>query len=165
MNKWGIGKIIMYKNIVIVILFAVLIGGYYYVFVYYEGVMFQRDVLTDNPPSATTTIPVVIDEGEQTERIAPNDEYLLVNHELRDVNFCGKIFKVKQIIINEVDVVQRIAEIVTKDLVPNEVDPYDNIAKGICEKVHNNSHNILKIYTVEAAIRTNETTGQQTKGY
>jgi hypothetical protein len=43
------------------------------------------------------------------------DEHLTIDNTLRDVNFCGKIYKVKQVLIDGVDVVQRIAEIATED--------------------------------------------------
>ncbi|MCK9351282.1 MAG: hypothetical protein WCT49_00020 [Candidatus Paceibacterota bacterium] len=46
------------------------------------------------------------------------DEHLTIDETLRDVNFCGKTYKVKQVMIDGVDVVQRIAELATKGLIP-----------------------------------------------
>lgn len=36
---------------------------------------------------------------------------LTINEELKDVNFCGKNYKTKQISINEINIIQRISEI------------------------------------------------------
>jgi hypothetical protein len=46
------------------------------------------------------------------------DEHLTIYNTLREVNFCGEIYKVKQVLIDGVDVVQRVAELATKDLIP-----------------------------------------------
>ena len=43
------------------------------------------------------------------------DEHLFIDNTLKDVNFCGKIYQAKQIFIDGVDVVQRIAELATKE--------------------------------------------------
>ncbi len=40
------------------------------------------------------------------------DEHLTINKELRDVNFCGKVYKMGQVIIDGVDVGQKAAEII-----------------------------------------------------
>lgn len=61
-------------------------------------------VVTNTPPS--DTIPI---------HVPTSDEHLVIDETLRDVNFCGKTYKVKQIKIDGVDVVQRIAELATKD--------------------------------------------------
>ena len=42
------------------------------------------------------------------------DSHVSIDETLRDVNFCGKIYKVKQIKIDGVDVVQRVAELVNE---------------------------------------------------
>ncbi len=41
------------------------------------------------------------------------DEHLTINNTLRDLDLCGKIYRVKQVIIDGVDVVQRVAELVS----------------------------------------------------
>lgn len=75
----------------------------------------------DNPVVATTT---------QSGKI---DEHLTINNELRDVNFCGKMYKVKQVMIDGVDVVQRIAEIANKFNGGGEQDVLR--AKSICGNI------------------------------
>ena len=66
--------------------------------------------IVDTPPSpaevATTSANPV-----QSGKI---DDHLTIYNTLRDVNFCGKIYRVKQVIIDGVDVVQRIAELATE---------------------------------------------------
>jgi hypothetical protein len=61
------------------------------------------------PTVETPDIPIIKEETEpiQSEKI---DEHLTINNELRDVNFCGKTYKVKQVLIDGVDVMQRMAE-------------------------------------------------------
>jgi hypothetical protein len=41
------------------------------------------------------------------------DEHLTIDNTFRDVNFCGTTYRVKQVFIDGVDVVQRIAKLVT----------------------------------------------------
>jgi hypothetical protein len=86
----------------------------------------------DNPVVATTT---------QTGKI---DEHLTINNELRDVNFCGKTYKVKQVMIDGVDVVQRIAEITNKFNGGGEQDVLR--AKSICGNIESGvTSNELKL--------------------
>lgn len=66
-----------------------------------------QKVSVNNSPATTT--------AELSGKI---DEHLTINNELRDVNFCGKTYKVKQVLIDGVDVVQRVAELATKNLIP-----------------------------------------------
>jgi hypothetical protein len=61
-----------------------------------------------------------------------------------------------------VDVVQRVAEIATKDLVPDEADPYGETAERIC--INTNEHNIQDL-KVEVTMDHDAITGQQTKWY
>ena len=60
------------------------------------------------------------------------DEHLTINNTLRDVNFCGKTYQVKQVMIDGVDVVQRIAELVTKDQFMKK-DSLNNPDMGFCK--------------------------------
>lgn len=69
------------------------------------------------------------------------DERLTIDETLRDVNFCGKTYKVKQILIDGVDVVQRVAELVTEDLIPKEKEMKES-AEGICNNVYLNTPSI-----------------------
>lgn len=82
-------------------------------------------VATKNKKIPAVETPVVVDTApvsvpvEQSGKI---DEHLTINNELRDVNFCGKTYKVKQVMIDGVDVVQRVAELATNDLMPAILD-------------------------------------------
>lgn len=67
------------------------------------------------------------------------DEHLFIDLALRDVNFCGKTYKVKQVIIDGVDVVQRIAELATNRQIIN--DSKHEMADGICFNMQNNEIN------------------------
>lgn len=66
---------------------------------------------TSSSPTASTT---------------PADSHITVDETPRDVNFCGHVYKVKQIKIDGVDVVQRVAEIATRNSIPEtlKVGPY-----------------------------------------
>lgn len=55
--------------------------------------------------------------SDQSRVIAKIDEHLSIDETLRDVNFCGKTYKVRQIMIDEADVVQRIAELATTNAI------------------------------------------------
>lgn len=61
------------------------------------------------------------------------DEYLTINNTLRYVNFCDKTYKVKQVFIDEMDVVQRIAEIITE--MNGESNEKKQFAVAICENI------------------------------
>lgn len=97
----------------------------------YRGGIFGSEVRLPNfrkecDQSATTTdcskissieTPIIHENNPIIPDTSPSgkiDEHLTINNELRDVNFCGKTYKVKQVMIDGVDVVQRVAEIVTK---------------------------------------------------
>lgn len=64
------------------------------------------------------------------EQIDPNDPYIKINEEPREVEFCSVRYLSKQIVVNGVDVIQRIAEI-NKDLVGEYHD-------HICEIIEDN---------------------------
>lgn len=49
------------------------------------------------------------------------DERLSINEELRDVNFCGKTLKVKQVKLDNIDVIQKIGELITGDKIPTKL--------------------------------------------
>jgi len=61
------------------------------------------------------------------------DEHLTINNTLRDVNFCGNIYRVKQVIIDGVDVVQRIAELATNAQFKQ--------GKGVCDVAYSTMSN------------------------
>jgi hypothetical protein len=84
----------------------------------------------NNPVSATPTSGKI-------------DEHLTIDETLKDVNFCGEMYKVKQIKVDGVDVIQRIAYLATNNLIPTKFawDEKDAthqpgaLAKQICENV------------------------------
>lgn len=78
----------------------------------------QSATTTDCSKIPSTETPVVDENNSIIPNTSPSgkiDEHLTINNELRDVNFCGKTYKVKQVMIDGVDVVQRVAELVTKN--------------------------------------------------
>jgi hypothetical protein len=77
------------------------------------------------------------------------DEHLAVNSVFQDVELCGKTYRTEQIFIDGTDVIPRIAEIVTKDEVPELIKqiPFPateykkgTIAKNICDNINNNNN-------------------------
>ena len=98
------------------------------------------------------------------------DEHLFIDNTLRDVNFCGKMYRVKQVFIDGVDVVQQVAKLVTKDLVPKNIGQ-GKFAWATCENIYlNNSSNLStenltpmhKILEVNVFPNTNIERGVQT---
>jgi hypothetical protein len=61
-----------------------------------------------------------------TTQIGKIDEHLTIDNTFRDVNFCGTTYKVKKIIIDGVDAVQRIADLVTASNL--------DYMKGVCDR-------------------------------
>jgi hypothetical protein len=104
------------------------------------------------PPVSITTSSTSVQEGQI-------DEHLFVDNTLRDVNFCGNIYKVKQVMIDGVDVVQRVAEIATKNLIPEnfKVGPYGADA-DIWKDLKNENHGIEKAICENLQSNTKETT-------
>jgi hypothetical protein len=101
----------------------------------------------DNPVVATTT---------QSGKI---DEHLTINNELRDVNFCGKTYKVKQVLIDGVDMVQRVAELATKNLVPEnlKIGPYGP-NEDVWKDFKNTNHTVEDAICQNLQANTHETT-------
>lgn len=95
-----------------------------------------------NPYATTTdcvpTPPPPLPEATTTPQIQTGkiDEHLTINTTLRDVNFCGKIYKAKQVIIDGVDVVQRIAELATKDLMPKDFKGRGHRGEVVCRGIY-----------------------------
>ncbi|MCH8987115.1 hypothetical protein IIA94_03040, partial [Patescibacteria group bacterium] len=58
------------------------------------------------------------------------DEHLTVNNTYRDVDLCGEIYRGKQVILDGVDVLQRVAE-----LGRNESVPHKDIGIKICDGI------------------------------
>jgi hypothetical protein len=90
------------------------------------------------------------------------DAHLSVNKTLRDVNFCGDTYTARQVMIDGVDVVQRIAELATKKFPTSNLAHKDLIAEDICNNANPvNSTGIIDvtwhaIFTGQSAIFKNE---------
>lgn len=121
----------------------------------------STDCLRPTPIGTSYYVPPEEKSLATTTQSGKIDEHITINNTLRDVNFCGKTYKVKQVFIDGVDVVQRIAEILTKDLVPTmvKVGPYGprmdewktltmkkgEMASGLCSNIQNNMVNGMTI--------------------
>ncbi len=106
-----------------------------------DGTLFVREPQPENPTSTT--------------QVGQIDEHLFIDNALKEVEFCGNSYRVKQVLINGVDVMQRVAELATKNLLPEtfKVGPYlppmdewrivsnknGEVAKAICENIQNNT--------------------------
>lgn len=109
------------KNIIIGILsIIVVIGGIYIYELSNRTVVIDDVEILEQPfnlsaKTATTAPPYVAPEpdepAENTTQTGMIDEHLTIDPTLREVNFCGNTYNVKQVMIDGVDVVQRIAEI------------------------------------------------------
>ncbi len=124
-------------------------------------------------PYATTTncvpaLPPPVPEATTTPQIQTGkiDEHLTINNTLRDVNFCGKIYKVKQIIIDGVDVVQRIAELVRNRSLSQNTK-LKIVGDSICKSVPFNPNDELQIDEVIPFIfdPSNKKAGEKTGTY
>lgn len=71
----------------------------------------STDCLKKTPIGTSYYVPPKEESSATTTQSGKIDEHLKIDNTLRDVNFCGKMYKVKQVMIDGVDVVQRIAEI------------------------------------------------------
>ena len=128
--------------------------------VYYCTVSQNQSVPIVTTPTVAVNIPTTTPVAQTG--IQKIDEHFTVNSELRDVNFCGKTYKVKQVLIDGVDVVQRVAELATKNLIPETLkmgtpktqeklwktieNDQGVITKGLCEDIQ--IHNINGILDV-----------------
>lgn len=125
------------QNIIIAVLaLIILVGGAYTLHLHnlYYGTDVAMPGLTPCVQSATTAdcskltplgtpyTPPTEEEAKpwaDTTQTGKVDEHLTIDNALRDVNFCGNTYKVKQVMIDGIDVVQRIAELTTS----NQDDP------------------------------------------
>lgn len=83
----------------------------------------SADSTTPSPVATTSVV------SSQSEKI---DNYLTIDNTLRDVNFCGKTYRAKQIRIDGIDVVLRIAEIITENEASKEKDIF---VKSVCRNI------------------------------
>lgn len=76
-------------------------------------------------------------------------DHIVVDNNLREVNFCGTKHKVKQLMVDGVDVVQRIAQLATERLIQSDLQrgflggeivttTKEQIASNICHNVNRN---------------------------
>lgn len=120
----------MKKTFVLVGIVIIVAGGVWY------WVSTSRKQRIPQPTGQVTPAPI---------SVAQNDGHLTIDETLRDVNFCGKIYKVKQIKIDGIDVVQRVAELVTNNLVPYNIGNGD-VGATICDNIKRNSiDGVLKV--------------------
>lgn len=115
-----------YTGIIICIILAIGLGAFW--------------LYSSKPKPVDNTLPPITEQKPvdnpvvtATTQSGKIDEHLTINNELRDVNFCGKTYKVKQVMIDGVDVVQRIAEIANKFNGGGEQDILR--AKSICGNI------------------------------
>ena len=73
------------------------------------------------------------------------DEHLTIDNTLRDVNFCGKVYQVKQVFIDGVDVVQRIADLVRSNDISSTSKGLENLTEDTCKSVPFNQQSELNI--------------------
>jgi hypothetical protein len=83
--------------------------------------------------STASTYPEVA-STQQSGRI---DEHLTVNNDLKGVSFCETSFKTRQIMINGVDVGQRIAQLASSDAMGKGANE-SSIGKGVCNSMPHN---------------------------
>ena len=129
-----------HTGVVICVLIVLALGAFWLLFL-------QSGPAADLSPGT----PPPITKDEETTSPQPSgkiDEHLTIDNTLRDVNFCGKTYKVKQVFIGGVDVVQRVAELATESLIPKDIK--DGIyAEEICQGVQdNNPEGIIEIEKV-----------------
>ena len=142
-----------YTGIIICIILAIALGAFWLYSSKPKPVDNALPPITEQKPADNPVVAPTTQSGKI-------DEYLTINNELRDVNFCGKTYKVKQVMIDGVDVMQRVAEIATKNLIPEnlKIGPHGKnvnewrtlawdvypaekgeVAKGICENSANSN--------------------------
>ncbi|MBI2120092.1 MAG: hypothetical protein HYT94_00530 [Parcubacteria group bacterium] len=110
------------------------------------GAFFLSEKTKKIPPVETPPTADTAPEPEPAELSGKIDEHLTINNEHRDVNFCGKTYKVKQILIDGVDVVQRVAEIANEFNAGEEQDVLR--AKSICGEIEYNL-----VYRVNSGVK------------
>lgn len=79
-----------------------------------------------------------------TTQVGQIDEHLFIDNTLKDVNFCGKTYHVKQVKIDGVDVVQRIARLINSSG-SSSPELVRNFADDICKTVSFNPSGELEL--------------------
>lgn len=95
-------------------------------------------------------------EVASTNQSGKIDDHLTVNNTLKEVRFCEKKYKSRQIFIDGIDVVQRIAELASNNNEPpNKENP--SLGRGICNSMPSNieyTKGILKTSDTQAFVST-----------
>jgi hypothetical protein len=102
-------------------------------------------------------------EVASTKQSGKIDEYLAVDNTLKIVSFCGTTLRTRQIIINGVDVAQRIAQLASSDHVAT-VPGGESIGQGICNSMPHNidyTKGILEIPDVKLTRASSQTQSSQ----
>lgn len=89
------------------------------------------------------------------------DQHLTIDNTLRGVSFCGKIYQAEQVIIDGVDVVQRIAELATNGQLKNgEIQIENDFCKYLSDYMYSKkvigSDTANELTISEISILTNE---------
>lgn len=91
------------------------------------------------------------------------DANLTIDNTLKGISFCGTIFKTRQVIINGVDVAQRIAQLASSDQMGKDPGGV-SIGRGVCNSMpHNTDYTkgILEIPDVELTSASQQTQSSQ----
>ena len=104
----------------------------------------ELERIANTPPVTIPTIPPIIaTTSGNPSKSGQIDEHLFVDNALREVNFCGNKYLVKQIILDGVDIIQHIAYMATTKQLATRGDGFD-YATSICSGVEtNNSNNFI----------------------
>lgn len=138
----------MHKKYLLIILVATVVVGSIGLILLWKTASSQLNILripirsTTTSGSNLTPLGTPYTQPQEEKRTATTtqsgriDEYLTIDNTLRDVNFCGTRQIARQIFINGVDVVQRIAELATEIKIIN-LDSKYSLSKEICTAFSN----------------------------
>jgi len=95
--------------------------------------------------TATTTPQTVVTTPIVSSQIRV-DEHLAIDETLRDVSFCGSTYRAKQVLIDGIDVVRRIADFATERKLVSMYPQYKGTGE-ICRKLElkKQEHAVLKV--------------------
>ncbi len=112
-------------------------------------------------PSRSKPVETAVSPGDYSEFVTKMDEHITIHSTLRDVNFCGKIYKVQQVLIDGLDVVQRVAEMV-KNQASSQNLKLKEFADSVCKTVPPDPRSELEMtvipFTVDASNTWTSTT-------
>lgn len=139
------------KNIFIVAIFL-LVGGITAILFLWSRSVEPINIPQNDGVSVKQPNTVLPNEGEsntgisieQMELIDPSDPYVTVNEEMAKVNFCSDVYYTKQIVVDGVDVVKRLAEL---DMLENR-----DFKKYFCEFIANNQSDGTISVTIENVV-------------